>query len=276
MSATFSSKPRLFAFDLDGTLLTSKKELPGATIELLRKCSDQNIKIVFASGRIKSSIEQYSAQCPFPVAILSLNGASVYTDSAAGSEKIYSAMLPSLYADFLVDFTLRENILLNFYYEDQLYAVSNVDNAPWIALYIEQTRSKYTFIPSLQTMKGKTPSKIIFVGDPALLDKHQRFFNEKWSNAVYICRTWDYYLEFLHPEANKGSGLSTLADFYSIPPENIVAFGDAMNDIPMLEYAGQSIAVGNACDEVKHAAKKVSPWNNDEECVARELTLLLS
>lgn len=276
MSTTFSLKPRLFAFDLDGTLLTSKKELPPATIELLRKCNDQNIKIVFASGRIKSSIEQYTAQCPFPVAILSLNGASVYTDSAAGSEKIYSAVLPSLYADYLIDHTLRKNILLNFYYGDQLYAVNNVDNAPWISLYIEQTRSKYTFLPSLQTLKGKTPLKIIFVGEPSILDQEQRFFTEKWGSAVYICRTWDYYLEFLHPEANKGSGLSALADFYSIPPGNIVAFGDAMNDIPMLEYAGLSIAVGNAGDDVKRAAKKVSSWNNDEECVARELELLLS
>ena len=275
MSTSVPAKPRLVAFDLDGTLLTSKKELPPATIRLLQRCDRENIRIVFASGRIKSSIEQYTALCPFPVAILSLNGAAVYADRASGSRQIYSASLPSRYADFLLDHAPPEKILLNFYHDDRLYAVRNETTTPWIALYIEQTRSKYTFLPSMETMKGKTPSKIIFVGDPATLDRQQRFFTKKWGNAVYICRTWDYYLEFLHPDANKGAGLSALAGFYSIPPENIVAFGDAMNDIPMLEYAGMSIAVGNAGDEVKRAAKKVSIWNNDEECITRELELLL-
>ena len=267
--------PQLLAFDLDGTLLNSRKELSAATIAMLRKCSDQGMKIIFASGRIKSSIEQYSKVCPFPVSILSLNGAAVYADTPSGSQKIYSASLAAEYADYLLEHARKNNLLANYYYEDSLYAVKNEITMPWISLYIQQTRSRYTFLSSFQTMTGNTPSKIIFVGEPEILDRQQAFFSEKWGEAVYICRTWDYYLEFLNPLANKGAGLAALADFYTVPAQNVAAFGDAMNDIPMLEYAGLSIAVQNAGESVRNAAKKVSPWNNDEEVIARELELLL-
>lgn len=273
----FSSKlPKLLAFDLDGTLLNSKKELTPATVTMLHKCSLQGMKIAFASGRIKSSIEQYSSKCPFPVSILSLNGAAVYSDHSTGSKKIYSASFPTEYADFLIDHSQKNGILLNFYYNNSLYAINNEVNEPWISLYYQQTRSKYTFIPSFTAMKGKSPLKIIFVGAPKILDRQQQFFTEKWGDAVYICRTWDYYLEFLNPKANKGSGLSALASFYSIPPEQVAAFGDADNDIPMLEYAGCSVAVQNAGEQVKKAAKKVSAWGNDQDVIAKELEVFLS
>ena len=268
--------PQLLAFDLDGTLLNSKKELSAATIAMMQKCTAHGMKIIFASGRIKSSIERYSKMCPFPVSILSLNGAAVYTDASSGSQKIYSASLPAEYADYLIDHASKNNLLLNYYYENSLYAVKNDITQPWISLYIQQTHSEYSFLTSFRTMSGKTPSKIIFVGEPAILDRQQRYFSEKWGDAVYVCRTWDYYLEFLNPLANKGSGLAALADFYIVPAQNVVAFGDAMNDIPMLEYAGMSIAVNNAGEDVRKAAKKVSEWSNDEEVIAKELELLLT
>ena len=164
---------------------------------------------------------------------------------------------------------------MNYYYEDTLFAIKNEENLPWLNLYYNQTHSTYSFVNTFQAMEGKSPSKIIFVGPPEILDRQQNFFTKMWGDSVYICRTWDYYLEFLNPMANKGAGLSALADFYVLSQSDIVAFGDAMNDIPMLEFAGYSIAVRNAGEAVKKAAKKVSAWSNDEECIAKELEQLL-
>ena len=267
-------QPKLLAFDLDGTLLNSKKELTVPTIRILQKSVSNGIKIVFASGRIKSSIDQYTRLCPFPVSVLSLNGAAVYSDQPSGQKRIYSASLPHEYSDFLIDYSRKNKTLLNFYHEDTLFAIKNEDNLPWLALYIEQTRSMYTYLDSFQSMTGVSPSKIIFVGQPEVLDRQQHYFTEKWGNTVYICRTWDYYLEFLNPLANKAAGLSALADYYNISSECVVSFGDAENDIPMLQYSGFSVAVQNAGEPVKKAAKKVSCWTNDQEAIEKELNLI--
>jgi Cof subfamily protein (haloacid dehalogenase superfamily) len=271
MNSYYKMKPKLLAFDLDGTLLNSKKELSATTIQMMQKIEALGIKIAFASGRIKSSIDQYSRLCPFPVSILSLNGAAVYSDVPSGSQKIFSASLQAKYADYLIEHSLKNKILMNYYFEDNLYAIKNEENLPWITLYYKQTSSTYNFVNSFEPMSGNSPSKIIFVGPPAILDHQQQYFTELWGNSVYICRTWDYYLEFLNPLANKGAGLSALADFYAIAQNDIIAFGDAMNDIPMLKFAGYSIAVRNAGESVKNSAKKVSTWSNDDEGVAKEL-----
>jgi hydroxymethylpyrimidine pyrophosphatase-like HAD family hydrolase len=112
------------------------------------------------------------------------------------------------------------------------------------------------------------------VGPAPVIDKEERYFRNLWGDSVYICRTWDHYLEFLDPRANKGSGLESLAAACGITWPEIAAFGDAANDIPMLEKAGLGIAMANAPDEVKRAAKRVSPWTNNEDGVAKEWEMI--
>ena len=112
------------------------------------------------------------------------------------------------------------------------------------------------------------------MGDPSEIDKQESYFRSLWGDSIYICRTWDYYLEFLNPHANKAEGLQALARSYGLSMKDVIAFGDASNDIPMLREAGLGIAVGNAADEVKNAADKVSTWTNDQDAVAMEWKLL--
>ena len=267
-------KVRLFAFDLDGTLLNSQKKLTKCTLNTLSEISTKGFKIVFASGRIKSSMLRYIEQCSFPVGILSLNGAAVYSDYQHNFKNLFNAPLPSEYADFLIKFSENQHIAMNYYFDENLYTLKNEKTLAWIELYINQTHSTYHYLDTFEKFLGKSPSKIIFVGSPELLDKQQRFFSDLWGDSIYICRTWKYYLEFLSPHTNKGIGLASLADHYNIPMNEVVAFGDASNDIPMLERAGYSIAVQNASPEVKTAAKKVSPWTNDEDAIMHEWQLM--
>ena len=69
---------------------------------------------------------------------------------------------------------------------------------------------------------------------------------------------------------NKAKGLTLLAQALNIDMSEVAAFGDAENDIPMLQAAGQGIALQNASDEVKQHAHRVSPWTNDEDAIAHE------
>ena len=270
MQTTLRKKPKLFAFDLDGTLLTSKKELTDLTIHTLQQIFSSGSKIAFASGRLKSSIEQYLKMCQFPISVLSLNGAAVYMDSQNGNKLIYNAPLPETYADYLIDYTEKNRIACNYYFNDKLYTVKNAATEQWINFYYTQTRTEYNCLESLNKFFGNSPSKIIFVGPPDDMDRQQHYFSQLWGDSVYICRTWDYYLEFLNPKANKGLGLAALAQSYHISIDDVISFGDAENDIPMFRTAGFSIAVKNASQEVKDVAQRVSPRSNDENMIASE------
>lgn len=265
--------PRLFAFDLDGTLLNSQKKISDANLKALKEIYDSGAVVVFASGRLGSSMLQYCSD-DLEISMLTLNGAAVYLGKNHNSQLIYQAPLAADYADFLIKFSQDQQFGLNYYINDHLYTVRSRKNSPWIDLYVQQTSTKYNFLNTFDQFSGCTPSKILFVGEPSEIDRQETYFKNLWKDSIYICRTWDYYLEFLNPSANKGVGLKMLAQAHGLDLSQTVAFGDAENDIPMLKTAGIGIAVGNALDEVKAAARKVSPWSNDEDAIAREWSLI--
>jgi len=268
--------PRMFALDLDGTLLNSEKFLTEGVLNALADISRNGIRIAFASGRIESSMKQYVRLCPFPVSLLSLNGAVVCMDAQHDYRRVYGAALPAEYADFLVNHAETQGIAVNYYIDDNLYSIRTEKSKPWLDLYYQQTLSYYNYIPSFNDFHGRSPDKIIFIGPAQLLDEQQEYFLNLWGKSVYICRTWDFYLEFLNPLANKGDGMAALASSYGIAAEDVVAFGDAPNDVPMLRMAGFGIAVRNASADAKLAANHVSSWSNDEDAVAREWGVMRS
>lgn len=82
--------------------------------------------------------------------------------------------------------------------------------------------------------------------------------------AVSAARSQPYYLDVTHPNANKGTVVRWLSKFLSIPPEQIATIGDMPNDVLMFQQSGLSIAMGNASDEVQHAAHYVTTSYEDE------------
>ncbi len=262
--------PRLLAFDLDGTLLTSEKRLSPANRDALIDMGKRGAVVVLASGRLGASMARYAEEIPVDTALLTLNGAAVFTGKDRGSRLIHSAPLAASYADELIRRSAGGNYAVNYYIDDRLYALRTPATTRWTDLYYAQTATPCEFLDSFLPFLGRSPSKIIFVGGSVDLDKEESACRGEWGEELYIVRTWDYYLEFLNPAANKGRGIAALAAVYGVDTADIVAFGDANNDIPMFETAGTGIAMKNATDGVKKAASYVSEWSNDEDAIARE------
>lgn len=70
---------------------------------------------------------------------------------------------------------------------------------------------------------------------------------------------------------HKAKGVAYLADYFQISRRNIIAFGDEHNDLEMLAYAGLGVAMANGTDKIKATADDVTPYNNDQNGVARYL-----
>lgn len=262
--------PKLCAFDLDGTLLRSDKTLSPANIAALTDMAACGCTVAIASGRIGSSIIKAVSSLSIDIALIALNGAAVYKNRTSTHDPVYGLTLPALYSDHLIDYAAGRNFAFNYYHDGRLYAVRNKTTAPWIDIYIEQTASPYEYVGSLDAFRGRPPYKAIFVGDKTELDIEEERFTALWGDRIYLVRTWDHYLEFLHRDATKGLALAKLAASLGIGMHEVVAFGDAANDIPMLKAAGIGIAMKNADDQTKSAASHVSVWTNDEDGVARE------
>jgi Cof subfamily protein (haloacid dehalogenase superfamily) len=77
-------------------------------------------------------------------------------------------------------------------------------------------------------------------------------------------RSQPYYLDVTHPDANKGTVVTTLAKMLSVPASEIATIGDMPNDVLMFRQSGLSIAMGNASAEVQAEADLATDSNNDE------------
>jgi Cof subfamily protein (haloacid dehalogenase superfamily) len=116
--------------------------------------------------------------------------------------------------------------------------------------------------------------KMVYLGEKEFLEEIEKFLKENFEVETKL--TEDayapyYFLTLLHKEADKAHGLKHLEEIMDIDRSEVSVFGDNINDIGMFEWAGTSIAVKNALDEVKKRADIVLPYTNDEDAVAKYL-----
>ena len=83
-------------------------------------------------------------------------------------------------------------------------------------------------------------------------------------SRVFAARSQPYYLDLTNPDANKGFVVLRLSEMLNIPAAQIATIGDMPNDISMFQKSGLSIAMGQAADEVKRAARYSTSSSEDE------------
>jgi Cof subfamily protein (haloacid dehalogenase superfamily) len=105
-------------------------------------------------------------------------------------------------------------------------------------------------------------TKMLFMGATDIITQLLTNLNEL-RPQVAIVRSDPDLIQIMHPRVSKATALQSVAAHYGVPMEQVMAIGDAANDIPMLQAAGVSIAMDNASDHVKQIAHWIAPSNND-------------
>src|SRR5699024_10565066 len=110
---------KLFAFDIDGTLLDNNSNLPYSSIDAIKKLEDAGIKVVLASGRVFSSVKHIQKLLGITGPIVSTNGSLISFDG----EQIYkSYYIDSELLDKLYEFCIEYNLDFHFYDEENYYS----------------------------------------------------------------------------------------------------------------------------------------------------------
>jgi Cof subfamily protein (haloacid dehalogenase superfamily) len=98
---------------------------------------------------------------------------------------------------------------------------------------------------------------------PTISGKTELISTLKEIEGISITTSGPFNIEIMDTNGHKGNGIKVMAEYYNIPIENTVAIGDNFNDVPMLEVAGLSVAMGNADPSVKEIADVVTLTNNE-------------
>ncbi len=260
---------KLVAIDLDGTLLGSDHAVSSANAEAVRQAVQQGMTVVLASGRQWATIDVFAGQLGLPSAspIIAYNGAMIRTH---GGETWYHQPMPADASQTIVHFCLAHGYHLNLYFDDRLYVQQDTSQGQ---IYQQRTGT-IPHVTDLAQFDGKQPTKLLLIDTAKTTNHLLAHFQGIFGNSLYITKTEDEYLEFMDPRINKGVALAEVARRLDFAASECVAFGDAPNDLPMLQWAGLSFAMENARSEIKAMADRIAP-SADADGVARMLMELL-
>lgn len=255
---------KLVATDLDDTLLRDDLTISQRVIEAIRQAREQGVYVTFATGRMPASARPYAEQLGLDVPIITYNGAMI--QESISRKILYRKVIPVDLARKLVEFLLDQGVHLHMYREDHVYVQKMNDLSK---AYAQKTRVPVEEADLREMLKKENDGveKIIVFGPPEELKFWQEKIQEKFPNKLHLTSSKPYFLEMNHPEVNKGNTLLTFAQGLGIKQEEIMAIGDSLNDIEMIRCAGLGVAMENARQEVKEAAKVVTT-SNEEDGVA--------
>ena len=257
---------KLVAFDLDGTLFNDKKEVTAETFATLERAAKMGIEIVPATGRFWNAIPDSIKAMKFVNYVLTLNGAAIF-DVRAG-KIISESAIPIHRAVTLCRVFDDMEVIYDYvaeghgYMRRDLYErLAGVMIGEWQVKVVRDMRSPVDDVYETLRDKSGVQKMQIYTKDAALRENLLKSFPHVVPKLLFTSSVPNN-IEINDPRANKGAGLKFLAEYLSIPAESVLAFGDGLNDMSMIEYAGVGAAMSNGVPELKAIADYIAPDNN--------------
>ncbi|WP_251518668.1 MULTISPECIES: Cof-type HAD-IIB family hydrolase [unclassified Staphylococcus] len=282
---------KLIATDMDGTLLNAAHEVSEENIQAIKYAQSQGITVVIATGRAFYEANTPISQTDLQVPYICLNGAEVRDES-------FNIMSTSNLNHELIKRVTTTLKAEDIYYQVYTnFGIYTEDPQRDLDIYVDiaERAGQKADVEKIQagiqkridngTLKvvdnydkiEQTPGEIVmkilaFDSDLEKIDRVKVQLSEASNLAVSSSSRGN--LEITHADAQKGIALETIADRLKIDLKDVVAIGDNLNDVSMLERVGHPVAMGNAEEAVKSEAEFVTT-SNEESGVGKAIMKLL-
>lgn len=252
----------LIALDLDGTLLNDNKTISPFTKNIIHKIREQGHLVMISTGRPYRSSEMYYKELQLDTPIVNFNGAFVHnprnhTFGAYHSPMDLEVVKEIVEACHNYDFhniiaEVKDDVYFH-YHDEKLLDIFSLGNPK-------------TTTGNLKAFLKEAPTSLLIHAKEEEVPKIRKHLTEVHAEFIDH-RRWGapfHIVELVKYGLNKAVGVKKVADFYGIPKERIIAFGDEDNDLEMLDYVGVGVAMGNATDDVKQVADQVTLSNEKD------------
>lgn len=242
------NKIKLIALDMDGTLLDSKGNVSASNEKMIKEALNKGIYVIFCTGRMYRSANEYRRFLPEKMPIIGYNGAMI-RESGYG-KTIYHQGLPRELNREVFTALEQHSLNINVYANDSLYGV---EGNPTIKDYAAFTQVPYTLLSQdklIEMLQAEELTKMVGIGAKEKVAEFLRAKESEMMEKIYLSRSFDYFLEVGHLKVNKGSGLKILGDKLGIKMSEIMGIGDNLNDQEMLAEVGFPVIMGNGHEEL--------------------------
>lgn len=250
---------KLIAVDMDDTILNNRLQLTDYTKSVVKAAMERDIHVTFATGRMYPSCRPFAEQLDLDLPLITYNGAMI--KQAKSENLLFHQPVPLSVAREIVAWTEQTGHYLQVYVNDKVFVQTYNDKA---ALYSNHAKVEVHAVGDLNTFLTEAPTKMLLMAEQNNIVHVQQQMDQLFGDAINTARSKPTYLEILHPEVSKGAALAHLACLLGVRREEVMAVGDGYNDIEMLDYAGVSVAMGNAHPYVKERADFVTATNEED------------
>lgn len=259
---------RLVVCDLDGTLFNPQHRLGDYTRAILQRLREAGVELVLASGRHAADLRGLAAELGGRGGLISSNGAAVH--DAAGGLLHHRPLDPGC-LDFLLHDPAFNEVHTNLYRLDD-WLVERPE--PYLLQYHQESGFAYRVV-DFADIEPKPVLKVFFFGDHDHLKELEAHVHACCPGRLATTFSLHMTLEVMAAGVSKGAALGQVLDRLELTKEDVIAFGDGMNDLELLGGVGKGVLMGNADPCLKAALGHLEViGTNADEAVAGYLDQL--
>ena len=253
-------KYKMLVVDMDDTLLTDDHEISDENKEMLLKAQELGVYVVLASGRPTSAMINYAKelQCDINNSfMISFNGSTI-TDLKE-DKILFEHALTKKQIHAIYDFSKQNNTHVITYLDDKIISETNSE---YIDIESTITGLELVIVPSFKDAVTTSAVKCLLLEEPSYLKKIEPKLKSAMPD-LSVCMSKPFFLEAAPNGVDKGAAIQILAKKLKIHQSEIIAVGNAGNDLSMVQYAGLGVWVDNVDPELRHLADVIVASNND-------------
>lgn len=268
-------KYKLIVLDVDGTLITEEQTISARTRATLLKVQQMGLRVVLATGRPTHGVMPLARALELDKNggfVLSYNGAQII--HMPTDERVFERRIDPEFMAYLERGARKRGFTIFTYREDRILT-SDASN-PHVQREAELNKMRVEEVADFAAAVDFEPCKVMLVSDDeAALLALEEHWRRRLAGTLDVLRSEDYFLEVVPESVDKANTLSVLLEKEGIDRADVLAIGNGVRDVPMLQLVGLGVAMGNAQDSVKACADVVTLTNaEDGVAVALEKAIL--
>ena len=251
-------KYKMLVLDMDDTLLTDDHIISNENKAMLFKAQELGVYVILASGRPTPAMIAYAKELQLANSyMISYNGA-VITDLKE-DKIIFEQTLTQEQIHDLYDYSLKSNTHIITYLDGKI--VSETDSE-YIEIEKNITGLEHNKVLSFKEEVKSGAIKCILLEEPAYLKEVEKDLRATMPH-LSVCMSKPFFLEVAQNGIDKGASIKFLAEKLNIHQSEIIAVGNAGNDLTMIQYAGLGVWVDNVDPELRDKGDVIVASNNN-------------
>jgi Cof subfamily protein (haloacid dehalogenase superfamily) len=248
----------LVVSDVDGTLLTKDKTLTDAARQAAQRLHEAGIAFTITSSRPAIGMRFLVEPLGITLPVGPFNGSSTVD---VNMHPIEQNLIPTSAAERCLQVLKQFGVDIWLFTNDAW--LTKTPDGPYVPNEKRAILADPTIVDDFSPHVSAACKIVGSSRDFDLLVRCEAAMHETLGTQALAVRSQDYYLDITPPGHDKGTFVTAVAQRLGVPLDAVATIGDMHNDVAMFKVSGLSIAMGNASDEVKSFAKRVTSSNED-------------